>query len=76
MSKMKKSEKNHTVFSKYPPGVYLFASSFIHFFASSAASPPILLQKHLYLPHLCPFYFCHGSATLPYWMSESDVKIG
>ncbi len=76
MSKIKKSEKNHTVFSKYPPGVYLFPSSIIHFFSSSAVSPPILLQKHLYLPCLCPFYFQACSATLPYWMSESDVKIG
>ncbi len=72
MSKMKKSEKNHTVFSKYPPGVYHFA----HNLPTSSASPPILLQKHLYLPCLCPFYFQACSATLPYWMSESDVKTG
>ena len=47
MSKMKKSEKNHTVFSRYPPGVYVFTSSFIYFFSSSAAPAPPSDVKNL-----------------------------
>ena len=39
MTKMRKVQKNHTVFSKYPPGVYLFASSFI---ISSPFPPPLI----------------------------------
>ena len=61
-----------SVFSRPPPSD---VKNLIRRPRKKSASPPILLQKHLYLPCLCPFYFQACSATLPYWMSGSDARI-
>ena len=79
MSKMKKSEKKHTVFSRYPPGVYLFASSFI-----ISSSLPLSLLR-FFCKSTCIFLvfvrFIFRPALLHYLigcqnqMSESDSII-
>ena len=73
MSKMKKSEKNHTVFSRYPPGVYLFASSFI---ISSSLPPPPPPQATLRTSSAAPEEIClssYSSAKAP--VSSSSLSV-